>query len=113
MLVSIYRDGSDCTNGGVTSPARAPRGRAILAGPGLPELFHAEPGMPLLELAEGYRGSLRAVPAEPMPESNVGRWMFGGNFVWTSDSRFRAVSETPIPVHDRSETPELYAVLST
>jgi hypothetical protein len=33
------------------------------------------------------------------------RWcMFGGNFLWSSDSRFRQeVSERPIPVHDRIE----------
>lgn len=30
--------------------------------------------------------------------------MFGGNFAWTSDSRFRqSVSEQPLPVHDRIE----------
>jgi hypothetical protein len=28
----------------------------------------------------------------------------GGNFIWSSDSRFRQeVSERPIPVHDRIE----------
>jgi hypothetical protein len=33
--------------------------------------------------------------------------MFGGNFVWNSDSRFREyVSERPIPLHDRVESYE-------
>ncbi len=26
--------------------------------------------------------------------------MFGGNFVWSSDSRFRKVYPSPVPVHD-------------
>tara|TARA_B110000503_G_scaffold138467_1_gene224713 strand:+ start:43 stop:369 length:327 start_codon:yes stop_codon:yes gene_type:complete len=29
--------------------------------------------------------------------------MFGGNFVWSSDSRFRKVYPSPVPVHDRIE----------
>lgn len=45
------------------------------------------------------RGRIRAVPFGEK------RWtMMGGNFIWTSDSRFRQeVSEYPIPVHDRCE----------
>lgn len=27
--------------------------------------------------------------------------MFGGNFIWASDSRFGKVSEYPLPLHDR------------
>jgi hypothetical protein len=29
--------------------------------------------------------------------------MFGGNFLWTSDSRFRRLFDGPIPIHDRFE----------
>lgn len=29
--------------------------------------------------------------------------MFGGCFVWCSDSRFRELSQLPLPVHDRVE----------
>lgn len=29
--------------------------------------------------------------------------MFGGNFVWTSDSRFSNIYKYPVPVHDRVE----------
>ena len=36
--------------------------------------------------------------------------MFGGNFVYTSDSRFP--SDYPIPIHDRFETQEQYDQLS-
>lgn len=54
--------------------------------------------------------------ATPVNFGSEGEWhMFGGNFVWGGDSRFRQeVSEYPIPLHDRVEyyetggsTPEL------
>lgn len=33
------------------------------------------------------------------------RWgMFGGNFVWSTDSRFREYYPAPVPVHDRFES---------
>lgn len=41
--------------------------------------------------------------AEPIGADWVGRrLMFGGNFIYSSDSRFRALSSYPIPVHDRA-----------
>ena len=43
------------------------------------------------------------------PKGMVGP-MFGGNFVYTSDSRFP--SKYPIPVHDRFETPEQNRAMS-
>jgi hypothetical protein len=53
------------------------------------------------------------VPA-PLPEGHVG-WMMGGNYVGTCDSRFSTgvTSLGAIPVHDRSESYELYRTLSS
>ena len=56
---------------------------------------------------------------EPLvkPAGKIGG-MFGGNFVYTSDSRFpslygeRNCAHFPIPVHDRFETQEEYDALS-
>jgi hypothetical protein len=31
-------------------------------------------------------------------------WSFGGNFIYTSDSRLRNVCKYPIPLHDRNES---------
>ena len=45
----------------------------------------------------------------PKTEGMVGP-MFSGNFVYSCDSRFP--SRYPIPIHDRYETPEQYALLS-
>ena len=54
--------------------------------------------------------------AEPMvrPNDKIGP-MFGGNFVYTSDSRqykFGGIYHLPIPVHDRFETQAEYNALS-
>ncbi len=39
--------------------------------------------------------------------------MFGGTFIYSSDSRFREYcGKSPIPLHDRWETPEEYRALS-
>lgn len=116
LMVTILRpaDGSDCTNGGVT-------GRHIHAvlvdaeGP-----FEPTPDMPGLRLVrrticgEPY---LHAVPVDG-PEGddglgprNVGP-MFGGSFITSSDSRFRAVNAYPIPVHDRWESARTNDMLS-
>lgn len=60
-------------------------------------------------LLEVFRGKLRAVPAE-QPEGVAGP-MFGGAFIYSSDSRFPA--DYPIPLHDRFETWEEYKTYST
>jgi hypothetical protein len=41
----------------------------------------------------------------PLAIVDSGRWsMFGGNFVWSSDSRFREwYGDAPLAVHDRLE----------
>lgn len=96
MLCSVFRSNSDCTNGGVTSRAID----VVLIGKGIPEIFEPNERTPAVFLGERRDGSPCAYPDEsPRPM----QYMFGGNFVWTSDSRFRAISEAPIPVHDRQE----------
>lgn len=68
-----------------------------------------------IELVEGNLGTCIARPIEKPPEGHVG-WMDGGCFISTSDSRFtRAVEHIlghnfygAIPLHDRSESQELY-----
>ena len=52
---------------------------------------------------------VHAEPLEAVKEGNVG-YMFGGNFIHTSDSRFP--NHYPIPIHDRQETQEQYNHLS-
>lgn len=50
-----------------------------------------------------------AVPVNPDRGDRVIGPMFGGNFIYSCDSRFP--SDYPIPVHDRYETQEQYDLL--
>lgn len=93
---SVYRDHlGDCTNNGVTSKKNAV---ILVWGKGeLPECYKDRDDV--LELRERRVQGTTYINATPLGEK---RWtMFGGNFVYTNDSRFP--SPYPIPVHDRIE----------
>ena len=101
LLVFVYRNGEDCTNGGITSK----QDQIILV---LPEggPFKVRDGEPYLVLNPREEMS-RALGhdctvAEPGFDHRMTEeyWnMFGGNFIYSSDSRFP--KNHPIPVHDR------------
>lgn len=103
LRCSVYRnaDLGDCTNGGITSQVS----RVTLVGEGVPEIFSPNSEAPALELFRRPYGSLGARPLDWMEREGAGP-MFGGNFIYTSDSRLPGGS--PIPVHDRFESWELY-----
>lgn len=113
LTVSIYKTDRDCTNGGASSRAT----QALLIGRGVAGSFTVgdadRRGEPVFRLVcRDFRGAsyLSAVPADAEGDG-VGRYMFGGNFLYTSDSRFADVFRTfgvassgyPIPIHDRKE----------
>lgn len=112
MLVYVYRNGSaDCTAGGITSNVDM----IIIVGEGIEGPFEVDPGEACLELRKKNVGGdeyLYAVPVDGRDTAGMVGPMFGGNFVYSSDSRFRRVCKYPIPVHDRWETQELYDSLS-
>ncbi len=106
LLVSIYKDAwiGNCSNGGVSTSYD----KAVLTGPGIPEIFEPSDDAPeiqlyLANLGDGYK----VVPAK---HGNGCGPMFGGCFVYTSDSRFP--SNQPIALHDRWESAELNEMLS-
>jgi hypothetical protein len=73
--------------------------RAILVGHGMPELATSSKDCPIIYVTEHrtVKGYYYAAP-------NSGKWeMFGGCFVWSSDTRFRDIFEHPLPLHDRVE----------
>jgi hypothetical protein len=96
--VCVYRDadGCDCTNSGLSSKFT----RAMLYRLPPDEIPHGYAGFLLNERMINGKKHLRAIPVGET------RWvMFGGNFLWSCDSRFRQeVSEYPIPIHDRVES---------
>lgn len=106
LLVNIYKTaGQECSNGGVSAYAD----RAILIGEGIPQIFSAATGQPILKLVKGnLSGTVKIVPLE-QPAGKCGP-MFGGAYVATSDSRFSEVVEKicgtrfgAVPLHDRFE----------
>jgi hypothetical protein len=87
----------------------------LLVGPGVPEVHEDNGRYPVLHLVKRSLGGAKPyLHAEPL-ERPVGKLgpMAGGNYIMTSDSRFRQeVNEYPVPVHDRFETQEQYDFLS-
>lgn len=104
LLCSIYSNGTDCSNGGISSQTK----QVILVGQGIPEIFTPSADTPAVELRMlGGRVNAKPAAVEGQPEP---WWMFGGCFIYTNDSRFPA--EAPIALHDRCETSEQSRALS-
>jgi hypothetical protein len=123
LHVSILRDAriGDCTNGGVTSPKHGAVSAILVTDEALwfalaldaADIAQAVArGAVVLRLVRRWAGTpneyLHAEPIGEAPDCHVGP-MAGGNFVFSSDSRFRAVCPYPIPVHDRYESVESHA----
>lgn len=121
LSVSVYRDTSmaDCTNFGVTSPEAADGKIFVIFDEALEgyidmEKAKADPRYVILKVVRRNIGGeyLHVEPMFSRPEGMAGP-MFGGNYVMTSDSRFRrAFGPRPLPVHDRWETWEQNEALS-
>ena len=102
---TVLRNDVDCTNGGLSSKTR----RVIIIGE-----FDEVPNDPILPLLRlKTRGDYRYLePVKPVPKGHAG-WMAGGNFAYSSDSRFsEEVNEYPVAIHDRSDTWEDFEILS-
>ncbi|MDD5603923.1 MAG: hypothetical protein PHG48_07630 [Eubacteriales bacterium] len=112
LMVYVYRAGiGDATNGGVSSRVD----RLLLAGEGIEGPFEVDDDEHHLELRKKNVGGeeyMYAVPVDGRDTAGMVGPMFGGNFVYSSDSRFRRVCKYPIPVHDRWETQQMYDSLS-
>lgn len=114
LTVNIYTDGSDCTNGGASSGVKT----MILVDENInaPFVVGADEIYLVIVRRNLFRGEY--VHLEPRknnnsirPDGYVGA-MFGGNFAYSSDSRFRTISAYPLPIHDRFESQEMYNALS-
>ena len=98
LRASVYVDRNNpkgCTNGGISS--RHSR-FVLLDADGSVEPDDDCPALYLIKDANGIAGNTIAKPS-----LTDGKWyMFGGNFIYSSDSRFPG--HRPIPIHDRTET---------
>lgn len=110
LTASIYRSHQrfgDSTNGGASSKVE----QVLLVGPDIDEIFEERPDCPAFRIVRRPGlGKKRTeyIHAEPIDGKSPGKvgWMFGGNFIYSSDSRFP--SDYPIPIHDRQETQAQY-----
>lgn len=97
--ILVPADHGSCSNGGISSRVKT----VTLVGDGIPTLFEPSPDAPAVFLVRRtffeHGEYLHASPVAVDPSR--GPLMFGGCFIYTSDSRFP--SRQPIPLHDRQE----------
>jgi len=109
LIVNVYKSPlGDSTAGGLTSKFD----KAVIVGKGIPEIFAPSEDAPAIYL-DKIRDHVFASPVDKTQEKS-GTWMFGGNFVYSSDSRFSKLTNdgNPIPVHDRFEDWDTYDRMS-
>lgn len=122
LSVNILRsDLGDCSNRGATSPVRSKDkivvvfDEAIDRGNYKLEDCKDDDRFICLKVVRRWVGTpneyLHVEPMFDRPEGVAGP-MMGGNYITTSDSRFRDVARYPLPVHDRFETWEQYDALT-
>ena len=107
LPVYVYRSDvlGDCTNGGISSY----EDRLYLIVPdGFCDMPEDDPRVVEVKHIGDHAYVTPVHPSGP-PDAVIGP-MDGGNFVYSSDSRFP--SEYPLPIHDRWESRELYDLLS-
>lgn len=106
MYNNAYRK---CANGGITEQCET---LYLVCDKGWFSLPESDPR--LIKLVErnlfGLETYVHAEPMNPGDTSSLCGPMAGGNFVYSSDSRFPSLY--PVPVHDRYETWEQYELLS-
>lgn len=103
--VCVYKSArfGDCSLGGISSkfpelillPTESTRKQGII----VPELFEAHDNGIFLYYRPEFK-DLIAAPENYLDKEHYW-YMFGGNFLWSSDSRFPA--KFPIKIHDRRE----------
>lgn len=109
LSISVYKNRSDCTNGGVSSRFNdlllvCDRGNYEIDENNIPEN--------LVKIVTRNVFGTEYKHIEPYkPATEVG-WMSGGNIGYTCDSRFSDLSRYPLNIHDRQETQEVYDALS-
>ena len=101
LRVSIYRSDYDCTLNALHG-----KEQAVLTGVGIPEIIEPSEECPELNIMIPKFGTYNyCEQAEAPPEGNT-HYMDGGTFIYSCDSRFPF--DGAIPLHDRTETWEMY-----
>ena len=108
ISAEIYRDHlGDSTNGGMSSRHKEV---LIIVDRGLPlEFDENNPPENLVVLETGFMGRKYLRPFKSADPNKTG-YMFGGNFAYSSDSRFPF--DYPLGIYDRQDTWEEYEMLT-
>lgn len=101
LRVTVLRNTlGDCTNKGLSSRHDS----FVLVSGDIPANFVPDEKFQYLKLVKRNICGKVYLHAEPLtPPAGIG-WMAGGNFIYSSDSRFPG--DYPISIHDRQETPQ-------
>ena len=114
LPIEVYRgaNGYDCTNGGISSRFKE---LLLICEDGWMEIDEENPPENLVKAVVKKYSFATTVHIEPYVNPTGCGWMFGGNFAYTSDSRFRDTfgwSVDAVSIHDRQESQELNRILS-
>ena len=101
LLVTVYKmPDCDCTNKGMSHD----KTQLILIGEGIPEIFEGDETNTVVLVERNLKSfDGKYLHVEPVNYDNDHKpwFMAGGNFIYTSDSRFP--NKYPISIHDRVE----------
>lgn len=97
--------GKSCANGGISDKFNDV---LLICDEGNIEVNGDEPN--LMELVKRNLWGEEHWFVRPVTKCNGVGWMSSGSFVWSCDSRFPYAY--PLPMHDRTESQELYNQLS-
>ncbi|MDD3337105.1 MAG: hypothetical protein PHI98_16605 [Eubacteriales bacterium] len=113
LSVLVYRSAAigDCTNGGISSRFKE---LLVECEEGYINVDPANPPENLVRLAYRRIGGRDVYHLEPTAKATGVGWMMGGNYAATSDSRFGEMTGIygAIAIHDRTESQELYDLMS-
>lgn len=100
IIAYIFKHGTDASNGGISSR----HSEVLVVGPGIPQIFKESAELPAVEI--GTISFAGKTTYHLRPADGTGkRYMYGGTFIHSSDSRFRNLFpfNGAVPLHDRYE----------
>ena len=110
LRVYVYKsDLGDCSNNGISSKYKE---ILVLCPDGNIEVDESDPPENLCKIVERNLWGSVYKHIEPVAKANGVGWMASGSIAYSCDSRFREMSEYPLVMHDRTESQELYDMLS-
>lgn len=108
LPINVYRSNmGDSTNGGISSKYDR---LLLVCDEGFITIDEDDMPENLVKIVTRNLFGREYKHIEPVkrPDADKVGYMSGGNLAYTSDSRFRRMSEYPLSIHDRQETQKQY-----